>query len=39
MVAFVELENGRLFNAAHILELGAVERIEEETQRSEEEDE
>lgn len=27
MVKFVELENGRLFNAAHILELGAVAKI------------
>lgn len=27
MVKFVELENGRLFNAAHILEIGAVTKI------------
>ena len=27
MVKFVELENGRLFNAAHILEIGAVAKI------------
>lgn len=27
MVKFVELENGHLFNAAHILELGAVAKI------------
>ena len=27
MAQFVELENGRLFNAAHILELGAVTKI------------
>lgn len=27
MVKFVELENGRLFNAAHILEIGSVAKI------------
>lgn len=27
MVKFVELENGRLFNAAHIMEIGAVAKI------------
>lgn len=27
MVKFVELENGHLFNAAHILEIGAVAKI------------
>lgn len=27
MVKFVEMENGRLFNAAHILEIGAVAKI------------
>nr|DAH18605.1 MAG TPA: hypothetical protein [Caudoviricetes sp.] len=27
MAKFIELENGRLFNAAHILELGAVAKI------------
>lgn len=27
MVKFVELENGRLFNAAHILEIGTVAKI------------
>jgi hypothetical protein len=27
MVKFVELENGRIFNAAHILEIGSVAKI------------
>ena len=27
MAQFIELENGRLFNAAHILEIGAVAKI------------
>lgn len=27
MVKFVELENGRLFNAAHIVEMGSVAKI------------
>ena len=27
MVKFVELENGRLFNAAHIVEIGSVAKI------------
>ena len=31
MVQFVELENGRLFNAAHILEIGAVAKIDYES--------
>ena len=31
MVKFVELENGRLFNAAHIMEIGAVAKIDYES--------
>lgn len=31
MVKFVELENGRLFNAAHIMEIGTVSKIDYET--------
>ena len=31
MVKFVELENGRLFNAAHILEIGTVAKIDYES--------
>lgn len=31
MVHFVELENGRLFNAAHIMEIGAVAKIDYES--------